>query len=1295
MNEKYRKIGIVVIGILINCLGRALATSFNLPIWLDMTGTVIAVHFVGLWGGIFTGVVNSMMVGIFDSTAFVYSGISILAAVVLHYFEKKGYFDSFFEAAISSFWLGIFCTLVSTPLNIIFNNGYSGNVWGDTLVSMLKWYDFPITMAALAGEIIVEVLDKQVCVLLGYAIICLYRNRKKKVDVTRTVIFSVCMLGSLAFIMNGKENIQAAQNDHFIETIYNNANGMMSSEANIISETEDGYIWIGSYAGLTRYDGTQFEFVREGGLVNVVAMLKDSKGRLWIGTNDAGIARYENGNYTYFTVEDGLPSNSIRSFVEDKYGNIYVGTSDRVCCFSPEDKIDILEIDANFVKSMVIYKGCLVVMDNNGQLFALDEDVVHTINDKNANNMFYYCLTVTSRGFIAGTSTGELLILDIEEDGLYIKDDISISATEITAIFEDSEKRLWVGTEAGFGYLDEKNIFHKVQNYGFESSIDYFHEDYQGNIWIASSRYGVMKLAESQFVNIFEKANLEDAIVNAVTCYEGEYYVGTDKGLVILDKDTYKSKSNTLTEEVGDFRVRSLYVDSKNQLWICSYGSLIRYSLSGNIRKYTLETDKLTSDRFRCITELTNGTIVAGTADGINFFENGKVTKTLTDAEGLENTQILSIVEGVDGSVWAGSDGSGIYVIADGELVKRYTVEDGLSSNVILRIVPCQDGYLVVTSNALCHMDTKGNIRKLSSFPYFNNYDVILDDNVVYIPCSAGLYKTDIESLCRDEEDNSKLYGASEGLLSGLTANSWNYMDEDGRLFLCANNGVTVFESAEQTSDEALKYGITSVEYDGQSVSMGMDKTCTIPSDVKNISIYATVRNYAFTDAKVRFYIKELDANPKLYDWDEIEPIQLLKLDASGYTICLEVLDEAGNKVIQKDEYIISREMHPWEETIYKVYLVSVIFEILVFAILSIVSMSLFATRKNELEKLQVELEKKVSEQTEEIRMHQEKTEDLFVQTVTALSEAVDAKDRYTSGHSKRVAEYGVMIAQRMGKSKEELEEIYRAGLLHDVGKIRVPREIINKSGKLTDEEFNIIKIHPVTGYHILRGISGNGMLAIAAKYHHERYDGRGYPNGLIGEKIPEIARILGVADSYDAMTSNRSYRKALPQDVVRSEIEKGRGTQFDPNIADIMLQMMDEDTEYRMKQEDSMQKRILAVDDEAITIKLIARIMKDEPMYEIVSASGGKEALELLEQQTFDLILLDVKMPDMDGLTVLRKIREKYSTPVALMTSDKTLESATEFAALGCDDYITKPFQPLLLKEIVHNMAERTVIEN
>lgn len=308
---------------------------------------------------------------------------------------------------------------------------------------------------------------------------------------------------------------------------------------------------------------------------------------------------------------------------------------------------------------------------------------------------------------------------------------------------------------------------------------------------------------------------------------------------------------------------------------------------------------------------------------------------------------------------------------------------------------------------------------------------------------------------------------------------------------------------------------------------------------------------------------------------------------------------------------------------------------------------------------------------------------------VRALAYTIDAKDRYTSGHSQRVADYALAISKRMGKSEEEQKIIYYAGLLHDVGKIRVSEEVINKPGKLTEDEFNQIKVHPISGYHILKDIHEDARIAYAAKYHHERYDGKGYPYGLEGENIPEIARIIGVADAYDAMASNRSYRNALPQDVVRSEIEKGRGGQFDAEIADIMLEMIDEDKDYSMCQLESNVKNILVIDDEVFSIKTVKNLLKDVPDLNVIGATTKEEAFKALEEQNIDLILLDLIMPETDGFELYKLIREKYTIPVVIVTADKRLETIQQISELGIDDYLTKPVHSFVLKEIVHGITD------
>ena len=210
-----------------------------------------------------------------------------------------------------------------------------------------------------------------------------------------------------------------------------------------------------------------------------------------------------------------------------------------------------------------------------------------------------------------------------------------------------------------------------------------------------------------------------------------------------------------------------------------------------------------------------------------------------------------------------------------------------------------------------------------------------------------------------------------------------------------------------------------------------------------------------------------------------------------------------------------------------------------------------------------VRLQRNLADEVEKKTMEYE---ELFIQVVESLATAIDAKDTYTNGHSVRVAEYSKEIAKRYGYNEEKQDAVFMMGLLHDVGKIGIPDSVINKPARLTDEEFALIKTHPSVGARILSNIKKMPRLADGARWHHERYDGKGYPDGLSGEDIPEESRMIAVADAYDAMTSNRSYRRSLSQEVVRGEIEKGKGTQFDPQFADIMIQMIDEDTEYRMR---------------------------------------------------------------------------------------------------------------------------------
>lgn len=194
----------------------------------------------------------------------------------------------------------------------------------------------------------------------------------------------------------------------------------------------------------------------------------------------------------------------------------------------------------------------------------------------------------------------------------------------------------------------------------------------------------------------------------------------------------------------------------------------------------------------------------------------------------------------------------------------------------------------------------------------------------------------------------------------------------------------------------------------------------------------------------------------------------------------------------------------------------------------------------------------------------------IIIQSMKTFTNFIDAKDKYTRGHSIRVGFYTKKIAEKMDFDEDELDNIYYIALLHDVGKINISDSILNKPGKLDEEERNIIETHTTNGAQILKDFNSVPHIVEGARYHHERYDGKGYPEGLAGENIPLVARIICVADAFDAMNSDRCYRKAYPMERIIKELKEGAGKQFDPEVVKVMLELIEENVFYGIGKEDN-----------------------------------------------------------------------------------------------------------------------------
>ena len=893
-----KNIVIILLCIMINIVGKSVATHFSLPLWLDTIGTCIAAYFTGIWGAVITAVGGIAVFGFFfESTWYYY----IITAVIIAFFyalcAKKGRFQDFTKIMLSGYWAGIISIVVSFPVNMIVSGGKSGNYWGGIFFDMLMYKEIPLVLCSICDQLVVDCIDKMVSVAIAYVIIILTKkiSFKKSITISKTFSFFIAFFVSLTIVLSTPVDTFAEEGkENFVATIYDNKTGLISSEANAIAETDDGYIWIGSYAGLTRFDGRNFEFITEGGITSVTALFTDSKGRLLVGTNDNGIAIYENGKFSFCSSEDGLSANSVRCFTESDDGSIYIGTTDRISKMSPDGKITVLESSVTYVNSMVYDNERLICVNNYGELVVIENDKDEKTYIPDIENAYFTCVDKNGDDIFVGTSENTFEKIKVTEKGFSVidrkSDDELISVREIR---RDSKGRIWISSDSGIGYVKNKTLY-KLSYDNFDSSIDGILEDYQGNIWVASSRYGVMKLSESYFENLFENNNATTSVTNAVCYHNGFYYCGTDNGLVIIDNFSKTTVENELTELLSDARIRCISKDSKDNLWFSTYSDsgLVKYSPDGEIKTFTT-IDGTTSDRFRCFTELSDGTLVFGTNSGINFIKDDKVIKTITDKDGLMNQQILGLLTDENGLLYASSDGDGIYVIKDKEIIDNISLDDGLTSGVILRMIPYNEGYFVVTSNSLCYL-YDGKARTLTNFPYYNNYDVKIIGEKACILSSAGIYLADTEELLSEGELNYKLYNYHDGLSDALTANSWNYVDKSGKLYFCTNRGIGYFDPQKSYNDTAeYRYSLSSVRADGEDVAIS-DDVISIPAESGFVSLEASVRNYLASNPKMRFFIKELDSTPAIYDYKNLESIQITNLNEGKYTVCIQILSDDG-----------------------------------------------------------------------------------------------------------------------------------------------------------------------------------------------------------------------------------------------------------------------------------------------------------------------------------------------------------------------------------------------------------------
>ncbi len=1134
--------------VLLNLFGKYAAEALRLPLWLDCIGTAFAAYVLGPISGALVGITVNTVYGLWDVNALLYSLTSAVVGMLLGAAARKKRLETFSGAMQAAGGVAIIAALLSTVLNLLFCGGQSGNLWGDGVRAFLLEKGVPDAPASAVGELYVDFLDKLLTVLLLYVSVKLFRRLRKRLNKARGAagVLLACLLLSGALALPAEAYVGNADGAaSYIQQVYDAENGLSCGQVNDVAQSSNGILWVGADSGLYRYNGSSFRFMDSFDAVkNVNCLYVDQEGRLWIGTKDNGLVLAINEKIANtLDVDSGLPSDSVTGVVQSAGGEYYVCTAGQMAVVSITIGIAVTETIEEVRGARCVSadaEGNVAAVTGDGGLCVLNGRELRCAVAAPDGGAVYSACAFDENGLLyGGTTDGRIHAFRIIGDRAVETGSIRCEgAGRINQICFHAGHE-WILSDGGIGILD-RNAYQRLDTGDFDSSVERMTVDYQGNFWFTSAKHGLLQLSETMFSNLNAAFGLPAEAVNTTCVRDGVLYIGSDSGLTAVMLANGNPVGNTLTEYLSGTPVNSLRTAVGGDLLVCSGGKgLLRYSADG-----ALSGAGLGGTVYLC-EPLPDGGLAAVSDGGLTLIGGGR-TVTIPYGGALGSSRILTVCGLPDGSILAGTDGSGIAVIRDGAVAGHLRKEDGLSSETVRRIVPdgCGDGCYIVTGSGLCYLEDDA-VTQLSAFPYSDNYDVVTDgDKEVFVLGSAGVYVVNRDALLYGEDEDLEytLLDARAGFIGTLTKNARNG-HRGKNLFLSTDRGVVRMNlDAYKSEKRSYRLMVSAIKLDGKTFPIERGSGLTIGRDVQSIEFIPEIVNYFRDNPNVSYYLEGADSGYKTVAQSDLSGVVFTNLPSGEYTFHLAILDEKSGNVREESTYGFIKEKSIYDNGWFLIYM-------LVVGGLFIGWLAWFLTKYRAQRALAIEQEK-LALALKQVQMGNE--------TILAIAKTVDAKDAMTSRHSQRVSEYSVLIAGKLGFSAQEQENLRKAALLHDIGKIGIPDSILNKPDRLTDQEYAVMQTHVTRGAEILKDFTLIEHVVEGARYHHERYDGRGYPDRLKGTDIPLYGRIIAIADAFDAMTANRVYRKRQDFSYVLGELHKGRGTQFDPELLDVFLGLID-----------------------------------------------------------------------------------------------------------------------------------------
>ena len=960
-----------------------------------------------------------------------------------------------------------------------------------------------------------------------------------------------------------------------------NANSLMSNKTEIpvnlevsgaeaLCQTDDGYVWIAQYSGLTRYDSKDFKtyksFIENGeehSILNVRA-LANKGNTLFIATSSEVII-FENDSFSKINYNFGV----LRDIIFDNKNDLlYISTMSSAYTYNVNTKA------VSLIPATVDLNVADIALDTNRDNFYYQTDT--GVYDKDGNEILPYPKVLDIYSYEDTLYIGEDIgiIHRYRMDTKTFLSDLTISDQINKLLYSEKDKILFAACDKKGLYCidlstDEVTISLAGDLVNNTQLIDLM-IDYEGNLWIASHNIGasgVSIIAQNALLELLYDDQIWQSLATPPAADRNVYAVERVGDILYIVSATHIYLFDTISKKILPDNIIMQTIDEYATLhsittytpkdvetfngkiyFAITYIGIAEYDPSLNtVKIYDLDymnshIDKTLFDPQldlldtpRALRAFDNY-LAIGYEKGIMKFDGELFSVINIDKK------ILYINKTKDGKLMFDRT-EGLFIVDDDfSSVKEVPTIDGVTGNRLKFLVDGdyiyynlnsrlfrleeKDGKYISKEIAIPFI--KGSIVELSKIEYTKDNGELVYKYV--IGSQTQIYIAD--TLGVDTLTDYEFYDSTNGL-QPIMANTSGYYDREKQLYYFQTaNGIFVYDFNEQHDISVpIKMAVSSIDLDGKQ---NYGKTVNIARNVYRVAFNFSILGFKPNKGYQIYYkLEGIDEDYIVTD-DSDRSIYYTNIPGGTYKFHIYSIDEYGQKSNEVTiELIKDKKIH--EQAWFWIVIAVLTLGVIVLATYLIIHTKTQQSLKKQLE-----------------------YKNITIESIQAIARTIDAKDEYTNGHSIRVGYYSKLIAQNLGMKEEEVDNIYYIALLHDIGKIAIPDSILNKPGKLTDEEFKVMKSHTTRGAKILKGISTIPQIIEGAKSHHEKYDGSGYPEGLKGEEIPYVARIICCADCFDAMASKRVYKEPFPLENIMNEFRRCRGTQFDPHIADVVADMME-----------------------------------------------------------------------------------------------------------------------------------------